>query len=58
MEVKDLKKLFGNGTYFYDSYREFDPNTSAERRGGGGAPQFRGNKQFFLLLLKRSLCQF
>jgi hypothetical protein len=40
MEIKDLKKLFGNATYFYDSYREYDPTRSAQRRGGGGAPQF------------------
>lgn len=40
MEIKELKKLFGNATYFYDSYREFDPTRSAQRRGGGGVPQF------------------
>jgi len=43
MEVKDLKKLFGNGTYFDDSYREFDPTRNAQRRGGGGVPQFPTN---------------
>jgi hypothetical protein len=40
MEIKELKKLFGNATYFYDSYREYDPTRSAQRRGGGGTPQF------------------
>jgi len=40
MEVKELKKLFGNATYFYDSYREYDFTRNALRRGGGGAPQF------------------
>lgn len=37
---EDLKKLFGNGTYFYDNYREFDPTRKTQMRGGGGVPQF------------------